>query len=124
MVGESLDQFFDRYRAAFDAFDAESIASFLHSPCFMVNRDSVTQWSTREAILGNCQGLLAYHREHGYARASISDLETLASSERLAIARVRWSVFRSDDSLIWQWPNAYNLIQERGGWKVLVSTTH
>lgn len=121
---ESIDVFFDRYRGAFDAFDADSIASFLHCPCFMVDRHSVVPWNTREAILRNCRGLLAYHREHGYARASVSDLETLARSEGLAIVRLRWRVFRADDSLLWEWVNTYNLIESDGGFRIVASTTH
>ena len=121
-----LEPFFERYAAAFDAFDAQAVAAFLHCPCLMVNAEHVVPLTTPDAILANMRAVLRHHRAQGYARAAVSDVTELARSEGLAIVRVRWRVHRADETLLWDWLNSYQLVRaaDADGWRIAVSTTH
>jgi len=120
----SIEAFLLDYASAFDAFDAERIAACFHCPCLMVDRAAVAPLETPEAILANTRAIFEQHRAIGYARAEVSELETTLQAGNLAIARVRWRVFREDGSLLWDWRNTYNLVAEAGTWRILVATTH
>lgn len=64
----TVERFFTRYAAAFDAFDPEAIASFYHVPCMMIRAGEVATLSTRSAVLANMKALVSLHRSRGYTR--------------------------------------------------------
>ena len=100
------------------------MAGFFHCPCLMVNGDFVAPLTSEDAILANMRGLVAHHREQGYGRAVVADLDVQLASESLAIVSVHWRVFDREDALLWDFRNTYNLVRYDSNWKVLVSTTH
>lgn len=122
-MADPFEKLFRDYALAFDSFDAARVAAFFHCPLLLVGKDGAISLTTESAIQGYTKGLLSYHREQGYARASVRDVEVQTQGPNLAITRVRWQVYRADDSLLWEWSNSYNLIDD-DGWKILVATTH
>jgi hypothetical protein len=123
-MADPFELFFREYAAAFDAFDAERIAGLFHCPCLMVSADIVVPLTTQHAIVSNMQGLVAYHRQEGYARARVSDVRVSKQAPNLAHVTVRWQVLRADESVLWDWKNDYELVDYGDGWKILVSTTY
>lgn len=120
----TLRAFFDDYAAAFDAFDAERIASFLHCPCLMVNGEFVAALTTREAAVANMRAVLDHHRREGVGKSRASELRFERQAPKLAIATVRWRVADTQGAPLWDFANTYNLADYGDGFRILVSTTH
>lgn len=123
-MADPFEQYFRRYAEAFDAFDPERVAAFFHRPLLLVGKDGAVPIVGEDAIAGYSRGILAYHREKGYARAEVHDIEARKQAPNLAIVSVHWQIFQADDELLWDWWNTYNLLEEDDGWKILVATTH
>lgn len=114
----------EEYAEAFDAFDAERIATYYHCPCLMVTEGLVAPLMTEDAILENMRGLLDHHRAQNVGRAEVSDLHVEHLAKGLAIVRAHWHIHDREDAPLWSWLNTYNLVDHGSGWKILVSTTH
>ncbi len=115
--------YFDRYAAAFNAFDPEAIASFYHVPCMMIQAGSVVVVSSREALVANMNALVELHRSQGYLRAAFDDLRAECLGSALALATVAWTVdLRAAPP--WTFRNTYELADLDGLWRIVVSTTH
>ena len=121
---DPFEDYFRSYAHAFDAFDAERIASYFHCPCMMVNVNSVASFDTREAILRNMEEILRRHEGEGYDRASVGEFRVDRQAENLVTVSLRWRVYKSDGSILWDWNGSYNLVDYGAGWKILVSTSH
>jgi hypothetical protein len=83
-----VERFFTRYIAAFDAFDAEAIASFYNVPCMMIRAGDVATLSTRSAVLANMQALVSLYRSQGYERAHFGDLRAAFLDAGVALVTV------------------------------------
>ena len=90
----------------------------------MVNANSVATFDSREAILRNMEGLIRYNEGEGYDHSVASDFRIDRQAANLASVTLRWRVYRSDDSVLWDWANSYHLADYGSGWKILVSITH
>jgi len=123
-LDDLFEDYFRSYALAFDAFDAERIASYFHCPCMMVNANAVASFDTREAILRNMEGILRHHEGEGYDHARVGEFRVDRQAENLVTASLRWRVYKSDGSILWDWINSYNLVDYGDGWKILVSTSH
>ena len=123
-MDDSFEDYFRSYALAFDAFDAERIASYFHCPCMMVNANSVASFDTREAILRNMEEILRHHEGEGYDHASVGGFRVDRQAENLVTVSLRWRVYKSDGSILWDWNGSYNLVDYGAGWKILVSTSH
>ena len=123
-VEDPFEDYFRSYARAFDAFDAERVASHFHCPCMLVNAGVVALLDTQEAIRRNMEGVLRYHESEEYHHASLSDFRVDRPGETLAIVSVRWRIYKRDDRMLWDWTNSYNLVDPGAGWKILVSTSH
>ena len=119
-----FEQFFRDYALAFDSSDPERVAAFFHRPLLLVGKDGAVSITEDDAIMGYTHGILEHHRANGYARAAVRDIEVTKQAPNLAIVSVHWQVFQADEALLWDWRNTYNLLEEEGGWKILVATTH
>lgn len=119
-----FEDYFRGYARAFDAHDPERVASYFHCPCMMVNANSVAMLDTREAILRNMEGLVRYNEAEGYDRSTVSDFQVDRQAANLAMVAVRWCVYRSDGSVLWDWGNSYSVADYGPGWKILVSISH
>ena len=123
-MSESFAGYFRDYALAFDAFDPERIACFFHLPCLMVDRGGAAVLTTRDQLLENMRAVLEHHRQQGYARAAVCEIEAHRQAASLATAQLRWRILREDDSPLWDWRNSYQLVDYGEGWKIAVSTTH
>ena len=122
-MADPFEEFFRSYAEAFDSFDPERVAAFFHRPLMLVGKDGAVSIEA-DAIMGYTRGILDYHRQHGYARAAVGDIEARKQAPNLAIASVHWQIFQAGDVLLWEWWNTYNLLEDDEGWKILVATTH
>jgi ketosteroid isomerase-like protein len=123
-VADLFETFFRDYALAFDASDSESIASYPALPCTFVNGTFSVSFDSPESIRRNTEEILRHHKAEGYHRATVSDFEVVKQGDNLASVSVRWRVYKSDDSILWEWSNSYNLVDYGHGWKILVSTIH
>ena len=123
-VADPFESFFKDYALAFDAFDSERITSHLALPCTFVNGGFSISFESPESVRRNTEEILRNHKAEGYNRATVSDFHVVKQAENLAFVSVRWRVYKSDDSILWEWSNSYNLVDYGLGWKILVSTVH
>jgi hypothetical protein len=123
-MADDFETYFTAYARAFDDFDADAITSYFCCPCTMVSANFVASLDSPSAIQRNVDGILGHHRAEGYHCARVSDFQTARQAENLAIVSVRWRVYKSDESLLWEWDNSYNLVDYGLGSKILVSTVH
>jgi len=115
--------FLDEYAAAFSNYDEDRLVDSFHVPCMMVNSNSAAVLRDLKSVRSNVQSLLLYHRSERVVSAHIAELHVESLGRSLAIARVSWSVRRTDLPS-WHFWNTYNLIHTDPSWRVLVSTTH
>jgi len=123
-MADPFEIYFADYAAAYNAFDADAVASFFHCPCMFANREAIVVLSSRATIHANMRGLLDYHRRKNFECASVLRLRAEQQASGLAIVHVRWSVADKSGAALWEWSNSYNLCDLGDGWKIHVSTTH
>jgi hypothetical protein len=120
----TVERFFARYAAAFDAFDAEAIASFYHAPCMMIRAGEVATLSTRSAVLANMNALVARHRSQGYERARFGDLRAAFLVPGLVLVTVPWTIHLLEAPAPQVFRNTYELVELDGQWRIVVSSMH
>jgi ketosteroid isomerase-like protein len=119
----AFDDYFARYAAAFDTFDADAIASFYRVPCLMVRSDGVFPCEDRERLVAMLRSRLAAHQAQGYERTTADALSANVVGDGLALVTVTWTIrFRDAASMTFR--NTYEVIRLEGRWSIIVSTTH
>ena len=124
MTSDQVSEYFARYAAAFDAFDAEAIAEFYHLPCMLVRSGGVVAFSAREEVLANMQALVSFYRSRGYRRASFDEVRVVSLGGGLLLATVPWTIHLSAAGAVESFRNTYELIEMHGRWGIIVSTMH
>jgi hypothetical protein len=120
----TVERFFTRYVAAFDAFDPEAIASFYNVPCMMIRAGEVATLSTRSAVLANMKALVARYRSQGYKRAHFGDLRAAFLDPGLALVTVPWTIHLLEASATQVFRNTYEMVELDGQWRIVVSSMH
>jgi predicted acetyltransferase len=115
--------FFARYAAAFDASDAEAIASFYHLPCLVVRSGSVVAFRTADALLANLRALLESYTAQGYERACFVQPAICFLDRDLALVTVPLTIERGAREPQ-SFRNTYELARLDGRWGIVVSTQH
>ena len=107
-----VEAFLDRYRAAFETFDASAIVDRFELPCQVTgDADEVgsTVVATRESWLRQVEQLLAAYRAIGVRSAAILDLQVSELTPRLAVAAVEWRLVDQTRRPIYDFKAAYTL---------------
>lgn len=122
----TLRDYFSRYGAAFEAYDADAIAAHFALPALFV-RDGVTvPVDSREALLESVEGLLALHRAWDVEKARVAHVTELESAPGHRIARVDWRLGRRVSRLGWTYATTYVLVPDdtEDGWQIAAALTH
>lgn len=119
-----IQQFFERYRAAFDSLDGEAIASLYAVPSGIAQERRYTHWQAFEPIRDNMVALCALYRERGYAGAEFEPGAFLRQGDDHAVADLRWQIKWSTGAAPWQFNTTYNLVRTEQGWRVLLCTAY
>ena len=120
----SVTDFFERYGRAFEAYDAEAITGFFLTPCLFV-RDGTTEASGSPAeIAASVSDLLDLHRAWDVQTAAPAEVTVLEEGERHAIARVAWTLGRTNSRVSWTFATTYTLVPDADDWRIASAITH
>lgn len=120
----TAETFFEDYARAFEAYDADAIASTFATPCLFV-RDGTTEVRDSEAGLReSIEALLKLHRAWDVQKAEPDDLHVLEATETHALVRVDWRLGRKRTRIRWVFSTTYTLVQAGDGWRIASAITH
>ena len=122
----TLRDYFMRYGAAFEAYDADAIAGFFALPALFVRDGVPVGVQTREALLESVDGLLALHRAWDVEKARVAHVEELEAAPGHRLARVDWRLGRRVSRLGWTYATTYVLVPDDtdDGWHIAAALTH
>lgn len=130
MDWDETQRFFERYRDAFNALDADAVADLWHVPSSITDTPlgdtaaRVTLWTDDAAKRRNMQALCDVYVQNDYGRADFSFEHHLALGPNHAFVNVWWRLLRTDGSLLQEFHTAYHLLRSDQGVKVLVATAY
>ncbi len=85
-----LQDFFNRYRDAFDALDGDAVAALYAEPSAIAQGGRLTTWPDRAAVRDNMRALCAQYRARGYRGASFEPLQAQPLGPQFAWVELRW----------------------------------
>lgn len=119
-----VGQFFSRYAAAFEQYDAPAIAACYITPCLFV-RDGVTEaLDSSDAVAESVHALLDLHRAWDVQTARPASVSTLETGPRHAVVRVDWRLGRRRSRVKWTFATTYTLVPADDDWQIAVAITH
>ena len=122
--------FFERYRNAFNALDADAVADLWHTPscitdCAKHGRAAeLTLWDDDASMRRNMHALCGVYMLNDYERAEFEFVQHVQLGANHAFVNVRWRLWRKDGSLLQEFHTAYNLIRTARGPRVLMATSY
>ncbi|MDQ3865611.1 MAG: putative glycolipid-binding domain-containing protein [Actinomycetota bacterium] len=115
----SIREFFDAYRAAFETFDVQAVATLFSYPCHVTSGDGVAVTvATREAWVQQVERLLGSYRTIGVRSAEILELEATELTPRLAHATVRWRLRDRAGLRVYDFAASYTLADPAEGMRI------
>ncbi len=120
--------FFGAYREAFNRLDGDAVADLWHAASGIADsRDGagrLTWWPEDAPMRANHRALCEAYRQAGYGRADfeIEGHEPMGPDH--AFARLRWTLRRTDGSLLQRFCSGYQLIRSPAGPRVLLATAY
>ncbi len=122
----TLRDYFTRYGAAFEAYDADAIAAHFALPALFVRDGVPVGVSTPEALVESVDGLLALHRAWDVEKARVAAVTELERAPGHILARVDWRLGRRVSRLGWTYSTTYVLVPDDtdDGWRIAVALTH
>lgn len=94
-----MEELFNKYTEAFNAFEPEAIASLYRLPCAISDADGVQTFTQRTALVAkfalNCESM----RNFGYQHAQFTILEQHALGKDKVAATVGWRVAVNDSNV-------------------------
>lgn len=128
MDREATLAFFAQYRAAFDRLDADAVADLWHAGSGIADsrggHGRLTWWADDADMRANHRALCAHYRASGYHHAEFELVDHQALGADHAFARLRWSLWRGDGSLLQRFHTAYQLMRGVDGPRVLLATAY
>ena len=112
-VRSRVDQFFEAYRAAFEAWNAPAIADFFTLPLHITSdaRDvSVTVMASRNDWIEQVNRLLGMYRAIGLASARVLELDMVELSPRVLQAVVHWGLHDGAGDSLYDFNAMYTLV--------------
>lgn len=119
-----VKQFLETYRAAFDAFDADSIADLYHYPGLIASMDQSEALLTRDDAVKYFARVCDTHKRMGYHRALLLSSERATLTENLATVTVRWRFETSTGQVITEFDCTYTLCDLGSGVKAFSAVVH
>ena len=115
----ALDAFYASYAEAFSAFDADAVSAHWDMPALLVSAKRTVTLDV-EAFRANTNGLFAFYRRQGVARATAQVLATDAPFPDLATVRVLYTMLDADGATIVAFESVYMLRHGAAGWRATV----
>ena len=125
---QEVEQFFQRYEAAFNALDGDAVADLWHSPSGIAHdRDgagALTWWADETPMRANHRALCDIYRKAGFHRTvgTLVDHQDLGSHQSTAL--IDWTIARQDGSTLQRFHTHYHLMRGPQGPKVLLCTAY
>jgi hypothetical protein len=120
--------FFERYRDAFCRLDGDAVAELWHTPSAIADSRSgcgrVTTWTTEAPMRENWHALCCVYRELGLARCDFELRDHMSFGADHVVAKLNWSLWRSDGSLLQRFDTGYQLLRTAAGWRVFGCIAH
>jgi hypothetical protein len=117
MSAEQVEDFFARYRADFERFDADAVAGHFAFPLHVTGDADpvdVRSVASKEEWLETLTMLLDLYRGFGVTSAVVLDSTTTSLSERIHQATMHWSLRDGSDVEIYDFHGIYTLIERDG----------
>lgn len=128
MSRDEVLAFFERYRDAFDRLDGDAVAALWHEASGITDvagdRARMLWWGEPGPMRANHHALCALYRDAGYGRAEFELLDHLPLGPHHAVAHLRWTLHRTDGSLLQRFATGYQLIRGPEGPQVLLCTAY
>ena len=145
---EETQAFFEAYRDAFNRLDGNAVADLWHGSSGITDSgitdngitdsgitDSggagkdgasarLTWWTDDAAMRANHIALCAAYRDSDYGRADLEIEQHLPLGPNHAFALLRWTLQRSDGSLLQRFHTGYQLMRTTAGPRVLLAVAH
>ena len=130
MSVEETQAFFETYRDAFNRLDGDAVADLWHPQSGITDSGGaehtarLTWWPEDAPMRANHVALCAAYRGNDYGRADFAIEQHLPLGPNHAFAHLRWTLTRSDGSLLQQFHTGYQLMRTASGPRVLLAVAH
>ncbi|PWJ20409.1 DUF4440 domain-containing protein [Jannaschia seohaensis] len=119
------ETFLNAYIGAFEAFDAERIASFYNAPCVTMRGDGEVMAFATQAETSDFFAVVVPKYQHdGMTSFAFDDLEVAGLGAASARLTCRWRMLRKDGSVIRAWRQTYVITRRDDEWAILCSLMH
>ncbi len=115
-----IGEFFDRYTAAWDAFDVESLLDCLGFPHIVASQAGTHFFEDDAEALVNLEKLIDKYRAHGVHSIHRLALAVEALPDDAARARVEWRFEDAAGAQVLHFPSLYTLALDDEGWHIVV----
>ena len=130
MDREETQAFFERYRDAFNALDADAVADLWHIPSSITDTPDgdiaarVTLWTDDAAKRSNMHALCDVYVQNDYGRAEFAFEHHVPLGANHAFVNVFWRLTRTDGSVLQEFHTGYHLLRTLRGPKLLMATAY
>jgi hypothetical protein len=126
MTAAELTTFFERYRDDFNRLDGDAVANRWHVPSGIADakggQAALTWWTEDAPMRANHRALCAWYRNADYGRADFVLSAVTPMGPHHAHALVRWTLTRTDGSLLQAFATGYHVMRNHDGLRVLLCT--
>jgi hypothetical protein len=123
MTPEALEgeliAFFDRYTAAWDAFDVEALLDLLAYPHLIATRAGTHFFEDDAEALANLEALIDKYRQAGVRSVTRRALTVEPLPDDAARATVQWQLNDAAGAALLQFPTVYTLDRDDEGWHIV-----
>lgn len=112
---DDLQAYFERYAAAFEAYDAAAIAAHYAVPALLVRDGVPTTLDSPAAVRDSVERLLDLHRAWGVETSRVAAVAEVEAAPEHRIARVDWRLGRRASRVRWTYTTTYVLVQAADG---------
>lgn len=111
--------FFDRYAAAWDAFDVEALLDCFGFPYLVATRAGTHFFEDDAAALVHLEHLIDKYRAHGVRSVHQLALTVEELPDDAARATVEWRFLSADDKPLLHFLTLYTLARDGEGWHIV-----
>jgi hypothetical protein len=115
-----IGAFFDRYTAAWDAFDVEALLDCLGFPHLIATRAGSHFFEDDAEALVNLEKLIGKYRAAGVRRIHSLGLTVEALPDNAARACVEWRLDDGAGAQLLHFPTLFTLAKDDEGWHIVV----
>jgi hypothetical protein len=125
-----IEAFFERYRDAFNALDADAVADLWHTPSSITDTPPgdvaarVTLWTDDASKRRNMHALCDVYVQNDYGRAEFAFDHHLPLGPNHAFVNLYWRLWRTDGTVLQEFHTAYHLLRTEEGPKVLMANAY